>query len=130
MKEANALSFGKDRMELFDRLVVPEEDDRARAARELAEFCLQDQREHLEAMGGRVADGKAIKPEDEVCSLVKYSCKRLIRGMASGRGSARQGFGLALCEVLKAVDKLETKGILELVDKSLVIEGPGKPKGS
>ena len=129
MKEANALSFDKSRLELFDLLVVPEEEDRVQAACDLANHCTEDQRDHEESLRAMLKQGKVVKREEEVCSLATYSCKRLIRGMSSGRGSARQGFGLGLCEVLKAVEKLDTKFVLEIMEKSLVIDGPGKPKG-
>jgi DNA polymerase phi len=125
--KVNALSFDKSCLELFDKLVVPEETDRIESAIALAAHAAEDQKEHDEAVKAEQKK-KVIKPEEEICSLVSYSCKRLIRGMSSGRGSARQGFSLALCEILKSVDKLETKLVLDLIDKSLIIDGPGKPQ--
>ena len=98
MREVSALDFDKGRLELFDRLVVPEEEGRVSAAKQLADYCAEDQKQHEADLGKKAKAGKVVKPEDEVCSLAAYSCRRLIRGMSSGRGSARQGFGLALCE--------------------------------
>ena len=133
MARVNALNFPRECLELFDRLVVPDEEKRIASATELAALAGKDQKDHEEKMKELELEekkkGKAVKPEDQICALATYSCKRLIKGMASGRGSARQGFSLALCELLKAVDKLETKVVLDLLDKSLVIEGSGKPKG-
>ena len=66
---------------------------------------------------------------------LKYAIKRLIRGLCSSRGAARQGFSLALSEVLRAFPENNTISTLEMVSlidnvraKSRGMSG-GKPSG-
>ena len=66
---------------------------------------------------------------------LKYAIKRLIRGLCSSRGAARQGFSLALSEVLLAFPENNTISTLEMVSlidnvraKSRGMSG-GKPSG-
>lgn len=53
----------------------------------------------------------------------EYSLKRLISGLASSSGVARQGFAAALCAVLrKFPQQVDTEQLLELFDKYVAVE--------
>ncbi|KAI9140281.1 hypothetical protein BKA69DRAFT_533978 [Paraphysoderma sedebokerense] len=58
---------------------------------------------------------------------VVYSLKRLLKGLASSREAARQGFTVALIELLRFVPQITIKPVLEYVDK--VTEVTGSMKG-
>ena len=58
---------------------------------------------------------------------LKYAIKRLIRGLCSSRGAARQGFSLALSEVLRAFPENNTISTLEMV--SLIDNVRAKSRG-
>ena len=111
----NALDLDRDWLDLFDKLVAPSaESDRVAAVGEL-----------VDAAAGPAASGGGGGGE----GMLEYASRRLVRGMASGRGSARQGFGLALCELLKATEgRLTTEDVNALVAKSLALTGEGRPK--
>jgi DNA polymerase phi len=47
-----------------------------------------------------------------------YAVRRLVRGLASPRDGARQGFGAALIEVLGAFDEVTPEEVLEQVTSS------------
>ena len=48
-----------------------------------------------------------------------YALKRLARGLASGRGAARQGFALALTGALAALPAVPVAPVLDLLDAAL-----------
>ena len=55
-----------------------------------------------------------------------YALKRLARGLASGRGAARQGFALALTGALAALPAVPVGPVLDLLDAAL--EAPNSMK--
>ncbi|KAJ2543485.1 DNA-directed DNA polymerase, partial [Coemansia sp. RSA 1933] len=56
---------------------------------------------------------------DRICaSDVAYAVRRLIKGLASPRDGARQGFSMALAELLKRVPSISVKLVLDLLWKS------------
>ena len=55
-----------------------------------------------------------------------YALKRLARGLASGRGAARQGFALALTGALAALPAVPVAPVLDLLDAAL--EAPNSMK--
>ena len=64
---------------------------------------------------------------------LSYAVKRLVRGLCSSRGAARQGFTLALSEVLRAfVDdqSMSPMGVLNLVENVRKDQGAGGGKAS
>ena len=64
---------------------------------------------------------------------LSYAVKRLVRGLCSSRGAARQGFTLALSEVLRAfVDdqSMSPMGVLDLVENVRKNQGAGGGKAS
>ncbi|CEI97277.1 hypothetical protein RMCBS344292_11413 [Rhizopus microsporus] len=61
---------------------------------------------------------------DALCaSDVSYAVRRLIRGLSSSRQGARQGFSLALTELLAIVDLISTKLVLDLLFKWTEVTG-------
>ncbi len=66
---------------------------------------------------------QCIEARDVHCALVlhvqAYALKRLARGLASGRGAARQGFALALTGSLAALPAVPIGPVLDLLDAAL-----------
>jgi len=53
------------------------------------------------------------------CADLEYALRRLVRGLASPRDGARQGFGAALVEVLAAFEAITPEQVLKLVEETL-----------
>ena len=53
--------------------------------------------------------------QSEMCADLSYSVKRLVRGVLSSRDAARQGFALALVELLLEFDVVNTKSVFEMI---------------
>ena len=56
----------------------------------------------------RASMGNNMGVDEQKSVGLKYAIKRLIRGLCSSRGAARQGFSLALSEVLRAFPENNT----------------------
>eukprot|EP00049_Salpingoeca_infusionum_P022729 m.8425 g.8425 ORF g.8425 m.8425 type:complete len:1445 (+) comp5355_c0_seq1:141-4475(+) len=52
-----------------------------------------------------VAHSQQEAEDDELCSNGKYALQRLMRGVASNRDGARQGFSTALCQLLRTFEQ-------------------------
>ena len=52
-----------------------------------------------------------------LCPDLSYAVRRLVRGLASPRDGARQGFGAALIELLGAFDEVTPEEVLEQVSE-------------
>ena len=64
---------------------------------------------------------------------LSYAVKRLVRGLCSSRGAARQGFTLALSEVLRSFaedESMSPMGVLDLVENVRKNQGAGGGKAS
>jgi DNA polymerase phi len=59
-------------------------------------------------------------------SELNYSIQRLVKGTASDRKGARQGFSVALAEVMRLFHEVSPKAVLTAVDKHLVPSGSFK----
>ncbi|CAI8031340.1 rDNA transcriptional regulator pol5 [Geodia barretti] len=57
--------------------------------------------------------------EEAVAPDIRYSLQRLVRGLASGRKRARQGFFVALTELLAMCEEVTVEEVLKLVDTHL-----------
>ncbi|KAJ2470176.1 DNA-directed DNA polymerase, partial [Coemansia sp. RSA 2320] len=71
------------------------------------------------AAGGSSTE-QALSEEDldRICaSDVSYAVKRLVKGLASPRDGARQGYSMALSELLARVDCISVKVVLDLLWK-------------
>ncbi|XP_033746905.1 myb-binding protein 1A-like protein [Pecten maximus] len=59
------------------------------------------------------------KDYDSVGKDLKYTLRRLIKGVSSNRKCARQGFSVALCQILRKFTVISTEKVLALVTKHL-----------
>lgn len=66
----------------------------------------------IKHLRGEISISEARKPD------INYAIKRLVRGLCSSRGAARQGFSLALSEILQSFDDSEvaTSSVIEQLD--------------
>ena len=67
--------------------------------------------------------------EDEeysCCDELEYSVTRLVKGLASSRKGARQGFATVLTEVLSEFGSLSPETVLSLIAKNLEVTGSSK----
>ncbi|KAJ1981763.1 DNA-directed DNA polymerase [Dimargaris xerosporica] len=107
----------------FWKLASESDQERVEAASGLLTALVQQQTQH-ESQQGPAAAGTpgSIRTEDQlkhVCAPdVLYAVKRLVRGLCSPRGGARQGFALALTEVLVNFPFLSYAYIKEAVDET------------
>ncbi|KAG0749780.1 hypothetical protein G6F57_001649 [Rhizopus arrhizus] len=90
---------------------------RQRAAHSLIKTLAEFQKTHEETLEQiDVADTE--EKLDALCaSDVSYAVRRLIRGLSSSRQGARQGFSLALTELLAIVELISAKLVLDLLFK-------------
>ncbi|KAK9825628.1 hypothetical protein WJX81_000686 [Elliptochloris bilobata] len=138
--KVTALDASPEVLRCFWDLAEVTPDARARAALELLEHLDAAQRgfepaeapERPAVKGKGAASGKdrlqAAEQSLAGCApLVAYALKRLARGLASGRGAARQGFALALTGALAALPAVPVAPVLDLLDAAL--EAPNSMKG-
>lgn len=64
--------------------------------------------------------------ENVCCDELEYSVKRLVKGLASSRKGARQGFATVLTEVLYKFDSLSPETVLKLIAENLEVTGSSK----
>ena len=57
------------------------------------------------------------------CDELEYSVKRLVKGLASSRKGARQGFATVLTEVLSKFVSLSPERVLKLSGENLEVTG-------
>ena len=61
-----------------------------------------------------------------LCPDLEYAVRRLVRGLASPRDGARQGFGAALIELCAALEIVTPELILEQIESTLQLTGAAK----
>jgi DNA polymerase phi len=112
--------MGKERtiLKIFWDLASAKSEVRVIAAAELIS-ALQVKKE-LEAMEPQDAESTEM-------SMMDYSVQRLVRGLSSSRRGAREGFSIALAEVLHRFSEVPTESILRLMESELSITGQLKP---
>jgi hypothetical protein len=74
-----------------------------------------DKAEHDDEEG----TGAGLAPtvlSNALCPSLSYALKRLSRGLASSRAGARQGFALALTEILASMPIVQTEDVLAIVE--------------
>lgn len=64
--------------------------------------------------------------DNSSCDELEYSVTRLVKGLASSRKGARQGFATVLTEVLSEFASLSPEGMLRLITKTLEVTGSSK----
>ena len=57
------------------------------------------------------------------CGDLTYAVRRLVRGLASSRDGARQGFGAALIEVLRTFEAVDLTTVLSVMEESMALHG-------
>eukprot|EP00043_Microstomoeca_roanoka_P020426 m.248172 g.248172 ORF g.248172 m.248172 type:complete len:1393 (-) comp17163_c1_seq1:3493-7671(-) len=85
--------------------------------------------ERIEAAAALLPQLKASQAEfsgDGLCPDLEYSFKRLVRGMGSNRKAARQGFGVALCEVLAQFPEISVDRFVRVVETEHALTGATK----
>ncbi|RCH79723.1 DNA-directed DNA polymerase, partial [Rhizopus stolonifer] len=88
------------------------------AAHSLIKTLAEFQKNHEETLENKQDIVDTEEKLDLLCaSDVSYAVRRLLRGLASSRQGARQGFSLALTELLAIVDIISAKLVLELLFK-------------
>lgn len=64
---------------------------------------------------------------DNGCSeQLEYGLKRLVKGLASSRKGARQGFATILTEIINMFDCVSIKSVLQLMKENLQVTGSTK----
>ncbi|XP_072164198.1 myb-binding protein 1A-like protein [Diadema setosum] len=107
-ENATKVPMDKQFLDTFWKLAVPSDKERISGARTLLEILISKQNE---------------SSEKRYCSEVSYSLKRLIRGLASSRKGARQGYAVALTELLSKVKDVDLSDVFKLVQQELQISG-------
>jgi len=89
----------------------------------LVGLLLKSEKESSENGASEAADKSSIGGLDgalwHCAPVVRYSVKRLVRGLASSRKGARQGFALALTAVLGQLDELKSAATVSALIESL-----------
>ncbi|KAL7313927.1 DNA-directed DNA polymerase [Mucor circinelloides] len=89
---------------------------RQTAALSLIKTLADFQKSHEETLENKNDIADTEEKLDLLCaSDVSYAVRRLLRGLPSSRQGARQGFSLALTELLAIVDVVSTKLVLDLL---------------
>ncbi len=73
--------------------------------------------EHLRSCSAASDDSSVLSKDGE------YSLKRLVRGLASSRESARHGFATCLTEMIRSIDGVGISEVLELIRESTRVTG-------
>ncbi|KAJ3352259.1 DNA-directed DNA polymerase, partial [Kappamyces sp. JEL0680] len=123
-----AATTAKGTLAYYWNLASIEEKVRTEAAFQLVSALQSLQNAHQQEAGlptkvlADVEDIKAASATD-----VSYALKRLLRGLSSSRDGARQGFSVALTELLTLIPMLPTALVLELLHD--ISEKNGKKTG-
>ncbi|KAI9246187.1 DNA polymerase phi-domain-containing protein [Sporodiniella umbellata] len=99
---------------------------RQTAAKSLIETLANFQKAHEETLKEKDVVDSEEKLDILCASDVSYAVRRLIRGLSSSRQGARQGFSLALTELLAVVDLISVGLVLDLLFKWTEITGSMK----
>ena len=96
-------------LKLFWDLASPKAELRLEASASLVEILTEAQDAH---------------GQSSACGDLSYTVRRLVRGLASSRDGARQGFGASLIEVLRAFGHIvDLDALLALMHDSMPLHG-------
>ncbi|XP_032218016.2 myb-binding protein 1A-like protein isoform X2 [Nematostella vectensis] len=109
-EEDKGLSF-------YWELASTNEPTRLEAAKELVEYLSVAQQTHVQ---------EDINSETDLCPELKYSLKRLTKGLASSRKGARQGFAMVLAEILHHFDIIAPEDVIKMLADNLQVTGSAK----
>ncbi|TPX59586.1 hypothetical protein PhCBS80983_g02349 [Powellomyces hirtus] len=115
-------------MSLYWELASVDPEVRQQAAESLLRALYTFQQQHDAAKNGSaVATATTTATEDNLdvfCAQdVSYGIKRLLRGLPSSRDGARQGFAVALTELLRGLEFLDVSVVLSMLTKLTQTEG-------
>lgn len=105
----------------FWELASTDETKRLKAASQLLDSLHEAQMHHEEKV--EVEDNANDDEENLCCDELEYSVKRLVKGLASSRKGARQGFATVLTEVLSKFTSLSPERVLKLIGENLEVSG-------
>ncbi|CAH3192191.1 unnamed protein product [Porites evermanni] len=110
----------------FWDLASTDERKRLKAASQL--LCALDQAQKRHKTEDEVYSEEDDENDDDIscCDELKYSVKRLVKGLASTRKGARQGFATVLTEILSEFACLSPEKVLKLIAKNLEVTGSAK----
>ncbi|KAL9986840.1 hypothetical protein ACROYT_G001046 [Oculina patagonica] len=108
----------------FWELASIDETTRLKAASQLLDALNQAQTQHDEKE--KVEEDSMEDEENPYCDELEYSVTRLVKGLASSRKGARQGFATVLTEVLSEFGSLSPERVLSLIAKTLEVTGSSK----
>jgi DNA polymerase phi len=83
----------------------------------------------LETLVTRQKEFSATNSQQRYCPELGYALSRLVRGLASNREGARQGFVLALTEILRHIDQIQTQDVIDEILKHHAIKGSNLKRG-
>lgn len=98
-------------LNLFWELAKPAAEARIIATKSLLESISREREETR-------SSADAAQP---LSANITYCLERLVKGLISSHSAARQGYSLALTEVLSTFPFIETRAILELMEKHLAV---------
>ncbi|CDS09480.1 hypothetical protein LRAMOSA10840 [Lichtheimia ramosa] len=106
-------------MQLYWDLASIDPTVRQNASQTLIRVLADFQKDHESSLESRSNDLADTEEElDALCAAdVSYAIRRLIRGLPSSRQGARQGFSLALTELLAVTNVIKVKLVLDLLFK-------------
>ena len=113
---------GQPLMEAFWSLSSEDDALRRRAAAALVRFIQRAQAEFEEQSA---TSGLADATADTACNDLAYAAKRLVRGLASSRAASRQGYALALTELLQTFPALRSGDIADAISALAQTSGKG-----
>lgn len=64
-----------------------------------------------------------IQEKGTLSDELTYCLRRLVRGLASSRQGARQGFALVLTELMRAFEEVEVKNVLDIMEETMAVTG-------
>lgn len=105
----------------FWELASNDETTRLKAASQLLDSLHEAQMHHEEKV--EVEDNANDDDKNFCCDELEYSVKRLVKGLASSRKGARQGFATVLTEVLSKFVSLSPERVLKLIGENLEVTG-------
>lgn len=127
----NALAVDDEVLKQFWDLASIDQAIRQDAVKTLVARVVQDQAAFAQNKNA-AADGEPPKGSEEMdeasgCSpLTKYTLRRLVRGLASNRQGARQGFALAVTHMVEVTPGVTNAAVLALMDSALSISSSMK----
>ncbi|XP_054709945.1 myb-binding protein 1A-like protein [Uloborus diversus] len=107
--EVKSRHIDKNILDLFWSLSNKKPEVRVKACANIFRILLKKQNE--------------VDDKTELCSDLKYSLERLVKGLASPREAARLGYTLLLTEVLREFDVVEVEQILDFIKQYLPLSG-------